>query len=165
MQATSTAIRQQRWSAGRAETEAAAEVGARLTAIERGGRHLVHVDLDKTAVMRDGEKFAVSVQADNNSQDGSGELALVFTSYTRTTGRQVRQMIEGRETYAGVSHGRRALVTAAGHVWVEVDGRLALSANKYERAAREILARLTALGLWRADRLAYTSAKTFADAA
>lgn len=164
MQATSTAIRRQRWGVGRAETEAAAEVGARLTAIERGGRHLAHVDLDKNVAVKDGERFAVTVQADG------GELALVFTSYTRTTGRQVRQMIEGRETFGGVSHGRRALVTAAGHVWVEVDGRLALRANKYEGAAREILARLTALGLWRADRLAYTSAaqskiKTFADAA
>ncbi len=158
MQATSTNIRTQRWEAIQAETAAAAEVAAKLNGIERSGRCVNHFNLDNDVEAK-GEKFLVTIMRDGN------EIALTFTSYTRLTGRQVEDIIDGRTTHGAVSHTRRALVTAAGHVFVEVDGRLALTPNKYEKAAQEMLARLGALGLWRADRTAYTTPSTFAEAA
>lgn len=160
MQATSTTIRTQRFSKVQAENEAAAEVAARLSAIEQDGRtiNMAGLDMDSEMTLK-GEKFLVTLAKLN------GELAVTFTSFVRVTGRQVEAIIEGRTTYAQASHNRRVLVTAAGHIWVEVDGRLALSPNKYEAATREILARLSALGIWQADKTAYTTPQAFAKAA
>lgn len=147
MQTVSTAIRQGRWEQAQAEAAASAEIMARLSRIEAAGRCVSHFDLDKDVTLK-GERFFVSVFAEG------GEIALTFTSYERSA-RVAVEIINGRTTYRHISHARRALVTTAGDVFVEIGGAVCLYARKYEEGAREILGRLEALGLWRAARATY----------
>ena len=155
MQASSTSIRQTRWQTVQVEMAASAEIMARLTQIERAGRCVSHFGLEKDVTLK-GERFFVSILA------SGGEIALTFTSYERSA-RMTEEVVNGQTVYRRISHSRRALVTAAGAVFVEVDGHVCLYARKYEAGAREILTRLEALGLWQAEAT-YPAATSYAAA-